>query len=345
MSTRRATGGRLRLSDLPNSIFAFLLVFMVASLWVPRFFTPGNLSSLLLQSSIMIILSVAMALVVIAGGIDLSMGGVLSMCGVIMALCMRDGMHALAAIVLGIASGALFGLMNGLLVTRLRVPPFIATFGSMGIAQSLANTLSGRRTIYWDAGSHSGLVDILKGDVVHIQLGPESSMVFFIPFLVVLTAVVVGAIIFLFRRTVLGAYVHAIGENEEVARLSGISTRTWITLLYVISGTMAGFAGLLMLIRTNSMQPTAGDWLEFVAVVAAVLGGNALEGGKGSLVGAIFGALTLYMVRNALALKGIDTSVTMVVIGGVLVVGMLLNALATRHEKKMSAKAGTETAP
>jgi ribose/xylose/arabinose/galactoside ABC-type transport system permease subunit len=344
MSTHRAAARRLRLSDLPNSIFAFLLVFMVASLWVPRFLSPGNLSSLLLQSSIMIILSVAMALVVIAGGIDLSMGGVLSMSGVIMALAMRNGMHALVAIGIGLASGALFGLMNGLIVTRLRVPPFIATFGSMGIAQSLANTLSGRRTIYWDSGTHSSLVDLLKGDVVRIQLGPESSMVFFIPVLVVLTIVVVGVIIFLFRHTVLGAYVHAIGENEEVARLSGIATRSWTTLLYVISGIMASFAGLLMLVRTNSMQPTAGDWLEFVAVVAAVLGGNALEGGKGSLVGAIFGALTLYMVRNALALKGIDTSATMVVIGGVLVVGMFLNALATRHENKISAKAGTESA-
>jgi ribose/xylose/arabinose/galactoside ABC-type transport system permease subunit len=342
MSTRRASPRRLSLSSLPNSIFAFLLVFMVASLWVPRFFTPGNLSALLLQSSIMIVLSVAMALVVIAGGIDLSMGSVLSMCGVIMALCMRNGIHALAAIGIGLATGALFGLLNGLIITRLRVPPFIATFGSMGIAQSLANTLSGRRTIYWESGSHSSLVDFLKGDVVHIQLGPESSMVFYIPFLVVLTAIVVGGIIFLFRRTVLGAYVHAIGENEEVARLSGIATRSWTTLLYVISGALAGFAGLLMLIRTNSMQPTSGDWLEFIAVVAAVLGGNALEGGKGSLVGAIFGAITLYMVRNALALKGIDTSVTMVVIGAVLVIGMFLNAVATRHEKKLATKAGTE---
>lgn len=336
MSTHRALSQRFRLSDLPNSIFAFLLVFVIASFWVPRFFSPGNLSTLLLQSSILITLSIAMSLTLIAGGIDLSMGGVLSMCGVIIALCMSNGMFALAAIGIGLAAGALFGLMNGLFVTRLRVPPFIATFGSMGIAQSLANTLSGKRTIYWESGSHSALMDLLKGDVWRIELGPESSMVFYIPFLVVLMAVVVGSIIFLFKRTVLGAYVHAIGENEETARLSGIATKSWTVLLYVISGAMAAFASLLMLIRTNSMQPTSGDWMEFLAVVAAVLGGNALEGGKGSLYGAIFGALTLYTVRNALSLKGINTSATMVVIGGVLVVGMLLNTLATRHEKKIS---------
>jgi len=330
--------GWLRLSDLPNSVFAFLLVFIVASIWVPRFFSPGNLSTLLLQASILIILSIAMSLVIIAGGIDLSMGGVLSMCGVIMALCLRSGMHVLAAILVGVVSGAVFGLLNGLFVTRMKVPPFIATFGSMGIAQSIANTLSGKRTIYWEGGSHSAILDFLGGNVIRMQFGVEASTIFYVPFLVVLTALVVGIVIFLFKRTVFGTYTYAIGENEETARLSGIATRTWMVLLYVVSGILASVAALLVLIRTNSMQPTSGEWLEFQAVVAAVLGGNALEGGKGSLYGAIFGALTLYVVRSALSLKGIDTSATMVVIGGVLVVGMILNELASRHEKKLLGK-------
>jgi ribose/xylose/arabinose/galactoside ABC-type transport system permease subunit len=339
MSAAKKNGqGRLRLSDLPNSVFAFLLVFILASVWVPRFFSPGNLSTLLLQASILIILSIAMSLVVISGGIDLSMGGVLSMCGVIMALCLRSGMHVLAAILVGVVSGAMFGLLNGLFVTRMKVPPFIATFGSMGIAQSIANTLSGKRTIYWEEGSHSAILDFLGGNVIRVQFGVEASTIFYVPFLVVLTAVVVGIVIFLFKRTVLGAYTYAIGENEETARLSGIATRTWTVLLYVVSGMLASLAALLVLIRTNSMQPTSGEWLEFQAVVAAVLGGNALEGGKGSLYGAIFGALTLYVVRSALSLKGIDTSATMVVIGGVLVVGMILNELAARHEKKLLGK-------
>ncbi|MCL1985740.1 MAG: ABC transporter permease [Betaproteobacteria bacterium] len=339
MSTAKGNGqGRLCLLDLPNSVFAFLLVFILASVLAPHFFSPGNLSTLLLQASILIILSIAMSLVVISGGIDLSMGGVLSMCGVIMALCLRSGMHVLAAILVGVVSGAMFGLLNGLCVTCMKVPPFIATFGSMGIAQSIANTLSGKRTIYWEGGSHSAILDFLGGNVIRVQFGIEASTIFYVPFLVVLTAVVVGIVIFLFKRTVLGAYTYAIGENEEIARLCGIATRTWTVLLYIISGMLASLAALLVLIRTNSMQPTSGEWLEFQAVVAAVLGGNALEGGKGSLYGAIFGALTLYVVRSALSLKGIDTSATMVVIGGVLVVGMMLNELAARHEKKLLGK-------
>jgi len=220
----------------------------------------------------------------------------------------------------------------------MKVPPFIATFGSMGIAQSIANTLSGKRTIYWEEGSHSAILDFLGGNVIRMQFGAEASTIFYVPFLVVLTALVVGIVIFLFKRTVFGTYTYAIGENEETARLSGIATRTWTVLLYVVSGILASVAALLVLIRTNSMQPTSGEWLEFQAVVAAVLGGNALEGGKGSLYGAIFGALTLYVVRSALSLKGIDTSATMVVIGGVLVVGMILNELAARHEKKLLGK-------
>ncbi|MDR2076502.1 MAG: ABC transporter permease [Desulfovibrio sp.] len=326
------------LSLLPNSIFAFLLVFLLASLWVPRFFSPGNLSTLLLQASILIILSIGMSLVIIAGGIDLSMGGVLSMCGVIMALCLSQGMHVLAAILVGLACGGLFGLLNGFFVTRMKVPAFIATFGSMGIAQSIANTLSNKRTIYWEEGSHSSILDFLGGNIIRIEFGPEASMIFYVPFLVVLTVIVVGCIIFLFKRTVLGSYTFAIGENEETARLCGIATQKWTLLLYMISGMMASLAALLVLIRTNSMQPTSGDGLEFQAVVAAVLGGNALEGGKGSLYGAVFGALTLYVVRNSLTLKGIDTSTTMIVIGAVLVGGMILNELAARHERARSRK-------
>jgi ribose/xylose/arabinose/galactoside ABC-type transport system permease subunit len=338
MSTAFAGRRGFKLTDLPNSVFAFLLVFIIASIWVPRFLSPGNMSTLLLQASILIILSIGMSLLLISGGIDLSMGGVLSMCGVIMALCLSSGMHAGWAILLGLAAGALFGLMNGIFITKMKVPAFIATFGSMGIAQSIANTLSNKRTLYWEEGAHNELVSFLGGDILRWELGESASMIFYIPFLVVLTVIVVGLVIFFFKKTVLGAYCFAIGENEETARLCGIATAKWQIFLYMLSGAMAALAGLLVLIRTNSMQPTSGDMLEFQAVVAAVLGGNALEGGKGSLYGAIFGALTLYAVRSSLTLKGIDTSATMIVIGGVLVVGMVLNELAARHEKKQLGK-------
>ena len=326
---------RFRLSNLPGSVFVFIFVFCIASFWVPRFFSPGNLSTLLLQASILMILSTGMALSLICGNIDLSMGGNLSMCGVIIALCLNRGMHALPAIGIGMVCGALFGFLNGIFVTKMKVPSFIATFGSMGIAQSIANTLSERRTLYWDAGPQTRILNFLGGDILRIEFGSQASMILTVPFLVLLTICVLAFVIFVFKKTVLGSYIYAIGENEETARLCGIDTTKWKISVFMISGALASIAALLVLIRTNSMQPTSGDGLEFQAVVAAVLGGNSLKGGKGDLYGALFGALTLYTVRSSLTLAGIDTSVTMIVIGAVLVVGMILNELAVRHEKKL----------
>lgn len=329
-------GKRLRLSNLPSSIFVFLFVFLTSSFLVPRFFSPGNLSTLLLQSCILMMLSIGMSLVLITGCIDLSMGGILSMAGVIMALCLNKGWHVLPSILAGMASGMLFGLCNGLFVTKMKIPSFISTFGAMGITQSIANSLSERRTVYWEAGPQNELLNILGGDVLRVEFGEHASMVLSISFLVLLTAIILAIIIFIFRKTVLGTYLYAIGENEETARLSGINTSRWKIGMFMCAGLLASIAGLLVLIRTNSMQPTSGDGLEFQAVVAAVLGGNSLKGGKGSLIGTIFGALTLYTVRSALTLAGIDTSVTMIIIGVVLVIGMILNELAARYEKAAS---------
>ncbi len=328
-----SAGRGFRISNLPSSIFVFLFVFTIASFSVPKFFSPGNLSTLLLQSCILMMLSIGMSLVLITGCIDLSMGGILSMTGVIMALCLNKGWSVLPSILAGMAAGALFGMMNGFFVTKMKIPSFIATFGSMGIAQSLANSLSGKRTVYWKAGPQNELLNFLGGDILRIEFGDQASMVLTIPFLVLLTAVILFLTIFLFRKTVLGTYLYAIGENEETARLSGIETARWKIGMFMAAGLLAAIAGLFVLIRTNSMQPTSGDGLEFQAVVAAVLGGNSLKGGKGSLYGTIFGALTLYTVRSALTLAGIDTSVTMIIIGAVLVIGMMLNELAARYEK------------
>jgi len=208
----------------------------------------------------------------------------------------------------------------------------------MGIAQSIANTLSEKRTLYWEAGPQNRLLDSLGKDILRIEFGSQASMVLAIPLLVLLTACVLACVIFVFKKTVLGSYIYAIGENEETARLCGIGTTRWKIFVFMLSGALASVAALLVLIRTNSMQPTSGDGLEFQAVVAAVLGGNSLKGGKGNLYGALFGALTLYTVRSSLTLAGIDTSVTMIVIGAVLVVGMILNELAVRHEKRLSGR-------
>lgn len=324
---------RSRLDRIPGAAYIFLIVFAAASILVPRFFSVGNISTMLLQACTLTLLSVAMSLTLMMGSIDLSMGGVVSMCGVIMACIMRAGASAWLALPVGLIIGAVFGMFNGVMVTRLKIPAFIATFGSMGIAQSIANTISQERTVSWEVSPKTSLIDFLGNHALSVEMGTDASQTLTISNLLIITAVVVAVVWVLFRRTTLGSNIYALGANEETARLSGVSVTQWRIIVFVISGVLAALGGIVVMVRSNSVQPTIGSNLEFQACVAAVLGGNVMEGGKGSVPGAVLGALTLYTIRSAMSLMGIDTSWVQVVIGGVLVIGMLLNNYAASREK------------
>lgn len=310
---------------LPNSTYILVVTFLLASALVPKFLSPGNITTLLTQACVMMILSTAMSICLMMGCIDLSLGGVLSMSGVVMAMLLSRGASAGISILIGLLCGTLFGALNGIIVAKLKVAPFIATFGAAGIAQSLANTLSQMRTISWASAENNKLIDVLGSQVVTVVMGPTAAQVLSISMLLVITAVIIAIVLVAFKKTTLGSNIYAIGANEEAALLSGIFTTRWKIGVYMLSGFLAAVGGLIVMVRTNSLQPTVGDGLEFQAIVAAVLGGNSMRGGKGSIPGAVMGALTLYTVRNSMTLLGIDTSVVMVVIGCILVFGMLLN--------------------
>lgn len=324
------------LDRIPGATYIFLIVFVAASLLVPNFFSVGNLSTMLLQACTLTLLSVAMALSLMMNSIDLSMGGLVSMTGVIMAYIMRAGGSAWIALPVGLLVGAVYGMFNGVMVTKLKIPPFIATFGSMGIAQSLANTISQERTVSWEAGPKTSLIQLLGGDALVVKMGDSAAQTLTISNLLIVTAIAVVIVWVLFRKTTLGSNIYALGANEETARLSGINVTKWRITVYVITGLLAALGGIVVMIRSNSVQPTVGAHMEFQACVAAVLGGNAMSGGKGSVPGAVLGALTLYTIRSAMSLMGIDTSWVQVVIGCVLIVGMLLNNAADNREKKTS---------
>lgn len=315
----------IRFNNLPNSTYVFIVAFVLASVIVPNFLTPGNLTTMLTQACVMMILSTAMSMCLMMGCIDLSLGGMVSMTGVIIAILLKNGVHAGIAILAGILSGTAFGMFNGFVVTKMKVPPFIATFGASGIAQSIANTISQERTISWEQGGHVKLINMLGSNILTVYFGPRPAQILAVSALLVITVIILAIVLVLFKKTTLGSNLYALGANEETARLSGIDNVKWKVGIYALSGFLASLAGMIVMIRTNSLQPTVGDGLEFQAVVAAVLGGNSMKGGKGSVPGAILGALTLYTVRNAMSLWGIDTSVVMVVIGCILVFGMILN--------------------
>lgn len=325
------------LARIPEATWIFLIVFLLASALMPNFFSVGNLSTMLLQACTLTLLSVAMALTLMMGSIDLSMGGVVSMSGVIMAYMMSRGLSAWVALPAGLLLGLVFGLFNGVLVTKLRVPPFIATFGSMGIAQSIANTISQERTVTWIASEKTSLISFLGSKALVVKMGEGASNTLTISNLLIITVFAVGVVWFVFSRTTLGSNIYALGANQETARLSGIDVTRWRIIVFMISGLLASLGGIVVMVRSNSVQPTIGANMEFQACVAAVLGGNIMTGGRGSVPGAVFGALTLYTIRSAMSLLGIDTSWVQVAIGVVLVIGMLINNFVTQRENRRAA--------
>ena len=317
-------------SNLPNSTYIFAALFLAFVIFIPNFGSATNLSTLIGQAAILMVLSSAMSLAIITGGIDLSVGGLVSLIGIVIAQLIGRGVNEGAAILLGLLTAAEFGFLNG----KLKVAPFIATFGMMGVAQGLANTFSNSRAVYLPSEDIT-VIPVLQMNLLEWMF--PSGNILTINVQVLITVLVLAAVILLFKKTVLGTYLYALGGNREAAKLSNIRTDVWNIGVYVITGLLAGVAALLMLLRLNSAQPTAGDGLEFQAVVAAVLGGNLLAGGKGSIPGAIIGALVVYTVRNGLSLAGVNTNAVMVILGIVLVLGMMMNEFAVKGLRKKGA--------
>ena len=325
-----------RWSAIPNSAYILLILFLYFGFTVGKFATPANISTTILQAAPLITVSMGMALVIMAGGVDLSVGGCISLSAVVAGLTLRAGAHWSVSILAACGSGLAVGVLNGFVVQKLHVVPFIATFGMASIAQGLANTICESRTVYWESSLYP-TVKALGGNVLSLQIGPTTKAVDMLQISYTLLACVILVIIFnvLFRTTRLRRYIYAIGDNENTARLAGISVAKWRILAFAISGTFAGIAGYMLLLRTQSVQPTIGDGIDFYCVVAAVLGGNSLRGGKGSIPGAICGSLVLYSIRSALSLSGVSTFWVQITVGCVLIIGLLLNNVAGLFSAKI----------
>lgn len=325
---------KFNFSSLPSSIYIFILLFIVSSLFVPSFFTPANFSTILEQSSVLVLISIGVAFPIMTGGTDLSAGGVISFTGIVMGVLLNKGIPDLFALSIGLLVGVIFGVCNGMLVNLVNVPPFIATFGTMGVAQSLANFFSDSRTVYWKENTTVAIIDLLRKDILTIYFGNENSMVLRISVIIPFVVLIVVIIMFLFKKTSLEANIYAIGHNKEVARLSGINVNKFSIGAYVISGLMAGIAAIILLTRTNSATPTMGNGMEFQAVVSAIIGGNSQRGGKGSLPGAILGAFSIFIIRNSVNYLGLNSFLAMIITGLTLLLGMVINEAITSLDNK-----------
>lgn len=294
-------------------VVSFLLLCLALTLLSDRFLTASNLLNVLRQATINGIIAVGMTYVILTAGIDLSVGSVLALATVVAADLMQKGLPVPLGVLAGLGVGTLLGAVNGLLIARTGIPPFVVTLGMMTVARGLALTYTQGRPI---TGLPASFTFLGAG-----FLGP-------IPMPIVIFALVFGVGYFVLARTVFGEWVYALGDNPVAARLTGLPTRRVTALVYVISGSLAALAGLILVARLNSAQPTAGLGFEFDAIAAVVVGGTSFAGGEGGLFGTLLGVLIIQVLNNGLNLLNVSPLWEGVVKGVVIALALLLHRAA-----------------
>ncbi len=295
-----------------GTLAGLFLLCALLSFLSPFFWTVSNLLNVMEQTAINAVVAVGMTFVILSGGIDLSVGSLVALSGVVMANRLMAGWPLALAVLFGLITGALAGLCSGLLITRGKLPPFIATLGMMSVARGAALLFTEGRPI---SGFSESLRSLSTGRVLGI------------PVPVLLTILLYTLAVVVLNRTRFGRYVYAIGGNEEATRLSGVAVGFHKTLVYVLSGGTAGLASVLLTARLNSAQPIAGMMYELDAIAAVVIGGTSLTGGAGTLGGTLIGALTMGVLRNGLNLLGISSFLQQIVIGMVIIIAVLVDSL------------------
>ena len=299
-----------------GTLLGLLLLCAILGSLSPYFLTRQNLMNVLQQTSINAIVAVGMTFVIISAGIDLSVGSVLAFAGVVMATAIKAGLPLAVAIAAGLVTGALCGLVNGLLITRGKIPPFIATLGMMSVARGAALLFTNGRPV-------SGFTSEFR------TLATGKFLIFPMPVILMVAVYLAGH--FLLTRTKVGRYTYALGGNEEATQLSGVDVYFHKTVAYTLSGLTSGIAAVVLTARLNSAQPIAGLMYELDAIAATVIGGTSLMGGEGTLVGTLIGALIMGVLRNGLNLLEVSSFLQQIVIGSVIIVAVLVDATLKRQ--------------
>jgi len=289
-----------------------VLILLSAALWAlsPHFMSLSNWLNIAQQTAINAIIAAGMTFVIISAGIDLSVGSILALSGVVMAGALQAGVPVPLAILLCLAVGSLCGSANGLLIARGKLPPFIATLGMMSVARGAALIFSDGRPV---SGFTPGFRAIANGEFLAIP----------VPVWIMAAVYLLAHLVL--NRTTLGRYTYAIGGNEEATQLSGVNVRRYKTLVYSLAGLLSGLAAVLLTARLNSAQPIAGINYELDAIAATVIGGTSLLGGEGHILGTLIGAFIMGVLRNGLNLLGVSSFVQQTVIGAVIIIAVLLD--------------------
>jgi ribose transport system permease protein len=306
---------------------ALILMVVVFSIASPYFFQTDNLIGILLATTVNGVLALGVTLVIITGGIDLSIGTVLTVSAVMTGVLVTNWhVPVLLGLLGGVATGAVAGVANGLLIAKLKLPPFIATLGILKVGQGFGLVFSDKHPIYFN--DTPAFNEVAMGSAVsHIIPGfpiPNVVMVLFV------SAIVMG---FLLTRTSFGRYTFAIGSNEEATRLSGVNVDAWKIAVYGVCGLMAGLGGVLMAARLNSAQPSLGLGYELDAIAAAVIGGSSLAGGEGTILGTVIGAFIISTLTNGLRILSVPPDWQIVVTGVIVILAVYLDQLRRRRQR------------
>lgn len=309
-----------------QSVIALLIMCIALSFLSDRFLTPENGWNVMRQISVNIVISVGMTLVILTGGIDLSVGSILALAGAVTAVMLKFGAEIeslnvylgftlLGALLGGTLVGAFLGWFNGLTITRFKVPPFVATLAMLTIARGLTMLLTGGFPI---TGFSNEMAFIGTGWFLGV------------PMPVWISAVVVFMAVVLTKKTRLGRHIYAVGGNETAAELSGLKIKRIKLIVYTIAGALAGIGGILVTSRLDSAQPNAGTGFELDSIAAVVIGGTSLSGGKGTIPGTVQGALIIGILNNGLVLLNVSPFWQQVIKGLVILLAVVIEKLNSR---------------
>jgi ribose transport system permease protein len=324
-ATTKPAPFRLDVSFLYRFSRVFVLAFLVIlmALMSPAFLTKTNSINVLRQASLAAILALGETIVILTAGIDLSIGAVLTTSGIVAGTVLKiEGLPVWVGMLAGLGFGSLVGLVNGLMVAIVRLPPFIATYGTMWIATGLS-------------------VVFLRGYIIY-DFDPKfrfigKGYVFGIPMPIIIMAGMYVVFYFLMHRTTFGRAIYSLGANREAARLSGIKVESTLIKAYAISGFCAGLAGLLFVARLNAAEAGLGESLLLPVIAGIVLGGTSLLGGEGSIIGTLIGTLIMTIVFNGMNLLGISSVWQATVQGAIIIIAVLLDQWGRRAAARSEA--------
>jgi ribose transport system permease protein len=308
-SRRPAKAGRY--VHIPGAGYLLIVLLLVFAIFGEGFATLSNVLNIGVQGSVLLLLALPMTLIIMSEGLDLSMGAVLSLAGVVLATMLMNGHSLWVALAAAAGVGLAFGVANGVLVVTLGLPPFVATLGTLGIAQGLALVLTGGQSV---VGIGDALPALYESRIAGVPFSIAIALAAFLVFWLTLS------------RTRVGSYVSALGGNREALTLAGVRVDLFHIGLYAAGGLMSGLAALLLTGRMSAGHPTAAIGLEFDAVAAVIVGGTSFEGGQGTLFGTLIGVLTIGVLRNGLNVLSVPSSLQVASIGVLVIAALIIDS-------------------